>query len=90
MQFNGIYIKNFVNADGDWDFKECQIKIIASSLEEATKIDKEYWNIYREPAWLEEVQYTNDAHATSISTFMDREMPYLVYGACIGLFHTAA
>lgn len=74
MLFTGSYVKTFVNNKGDWDWKECLIEIKALSLEDAIKKDKEYWSLYREPAYFEEIVL--DTHMASIVTFIDREMPY--------------
>ena len=75
MLFKGLFTKTFVNNNGDWDYRECSFQVYALSLKEAIKKDKEYWSLYREPTWFEEI--TLDTHVASIATFIDREMPFL-------------
>ncbi len=75
MLFIGHYWEIYLNTTTeDYDYREKTIEIYATSLEEAEKKDKEYWAWHREPAWFEDILI--DTHTASISTFLDREMPY--------------
>lgn len=76
MRYQVTYFRTLVNEEGNIDYRRRDYIANAIDMQQVIDADKEFWNFYREPGYVEELECSTPTLAT-VQTFLDREMPFL-------------